>query len=93
MHTPDLKTGHSAFTPVGPTHDQLRLFQVTEGIDAEHALSKASQLLAEVHELVLDAAMGEPLSGAKAWLTLHALESSKALVDALGHQVQFRAGR
>lgn len=84
-----LPTGHATFSPVGPVKDHLHLFQVTPGIDADHALNKASELLAEVRELLLDAAMGAPLGGAKAWLTVHALESSKAIIDALLHEVTY----
>lgn len=63
-----LVTGHSTFNPIGPAHAPLHLFQVTPNIDAAPALSKASDLLAEIRELLLGAALGAPLKGAHAWL-------------------------
>jgi hypothetical protein len=80
-----LVTGHVPFSPIGLAHAPLHLFHVTPNVDAAPALSKASDLLAEIRELLLDAALGAPLKGAQAWLMLHALESSKAIVDALHH--------
>ncbi|WP_263260600.1 DUF3077 domain-containing protein [Pseudomonas sp. RIT-PI-S] len=90
MHTSNypnrLLTGHATFSLA---KHRLHLFQLSKGIDANYALNKASELLAEVRELVLDAAMGTPLSGSKAWLTLHALESSKAIVDSVWYELRF----
>ena len=63
-------------------------FSVRPGIDAEVALCKASDLLSIALEPVLGAAMGTPLEGNQAWLTHHALESAKAIIDALWATIQ-----
>lgn len=65
-------------------------FSVRQGVDAEVALCKASDLLSIALEPVLDAAMGTPLKDNQAWLAHHALESAKAIIDALWDELQLR---
>lgn len=65
-------------------------FSVRPGVDAEVALCKASDLLSIALEPVFDAAMGTPLKGNQAWLAHHALESAKAIIDALWAELQLR---
>lgn len=84
-----LVTTETAFSAVGPAAQKLTIFKVTDGIDAEHALEKASNLLDAILASIEDAAMGTAkLEGQPAWLTLHAAESTKAIIDALWDTLQ-----
>jgi hypothetical protein len=84
-----LATTENHFSPVGPAIEKLTMFKVTEGIDAEHALEKASNLLEIIVASIDDAAMGTTkLEGHHAWLALHAAESTKAIIDALWNTLQ-----
>lgn len=84
-----LVTTETAFAAVGTAAQKLTIFKVTDGIDAEHALEKASNLLEVIVASIEDAAMGTAkLEGHPAWLTLHAAESTKAIIDALWNTLQ-----
>lgn len=86
---PRLITSEDDFGAVGPAAEKLKIFKVTAGIDAEHALEKASNLLEVIIGSIDDAAMGtNKLEGHHAWLTLHAAESTKAIIDALWNTLQ-----
>lgn len=88
--SPCLVTTVKEFGPVGPAAEKLTLFRVAEGIDAEHALEKASALLEIIVGSIEDAAMGTTrFDGQQAWLTLHAAETTKAIIDALWNTIQF----
>ena len=79
-----LATTEKNFCRAGPAQEKLSMFKVVEGIDAEHALEKASSLMEVVMLSIDDAAMGvTELKGQHAWLVLHAVESAKAIIDAL----------
>lgn len=87
--TAQLITSDTAFSPVGLASDELNMFHVSEGISAEAALEKASNLLESILCILDDAAMGQAkLEGHHAWLTLHATESAKAIIDALWATIQ-----
>lgn len=66
------------------------MFKVVEGIDAEYALEKISNLMELVVLSIEGAAMdATKLEGHNAWLTLHAAESAKAIIDSLWATLQF----
>ncbi|WP_158541410.1 MULTISPECIES: DUF3077 domain-containing protein [unclassified Pseudomonas] len=82
-------TTEKEFSAVGPATEKLKIFKVAEGIDAEHALNKASDLLEIIVDSIEDAAMGTvKFDGHSAWLALHAAESAKAIVDALWNSLE-----
>jgi hypothetical protein len=84
-----LVTTENDFSPVGVATQKLTIFIVKEGIDAEHALEKASNLLEMIVGSIEDAAMGmTKFDGHQAWLTLHAAETTKAIIDALWNTLQ-----
>lgn len=84
-----LVTRETTFSPVGPAEEDLCIFKVNADISAENALEKASCLLQIVLHSIHDAAMGElKLEGHQAWLTHHAAESCKAIIDALWDTLQ-----
>ncbi|MGV8864751.1 MAG: DUF3077 domain-containing protein [Pseudomonas sp.] len=80
-----LITTEEKFSEIG---DQS-IFSVTPGIDAETALTKASNLLSTITDSIELAGMGTPLEGNQAWMVLHSLESAKAVIDALWATLQF----
>ncbi|WP_426149915.1 DUF3077 domain-containing protein [Pseudomonas sp. DC3000-4b1] len=88
-HTELGVTAHASFSLVGQVDKPCHIFQVTPGVQATQALHKASELMASVREMMIDAAVGMPFSEEKAGLTLHAVESCKAIIDALIHNLQF----
>ena len=59
------------------------LLAVRPGIPAAAALEQASNLLSMIIEPILAAGDGHPLEGNQAYLIHHALESAKAIVDAV----------
>ena len=84
-----LMTTEKEFGSVGPATEKLSIFKIAEGIDAEHALNKASDLLEIIVGSIEDAAMGTTkFDGQQAWLTLHAAESAKAIIDALWNTLE-----
>lgn len=84
-----LVTTETSFCPIGPVEKELRMFKVSADIDAESALEKASNLMQIVLQSIDDAAMGTvKLEGHQAWLTHHAAESCKAIIDALWDTIQ-----
>ena len=88
-----LVTTENDFCPVGPAQESLSIFRVVEGIDAEHALEKISNLMEVVVLSIESAAMSETkLEGHTAWLTLHAAESVKAIIDSLWDTLQLEQG-
>jgi hypothetical protein len=79
-----LATTPYTFCTVGPAVKKLKIFSVNGKIEAEHALEKASNLLEMLVMSLDDAAMEvTKLEGQHAWLTLHAAESAKAIIDSL----------
>ena len=67
-------------TGVSPLKD---LLAVRPGVPAAAALEQASNLLSMIIEPILAAGDGHPLEGNRAYLIHHALESAKAIVDAV----------
>lgn len=65
---------------VSPLKD---LLAVRPGVPAAAALEQASNLLSMIIEPILAAGDGYPLEGNQAYLIHHALESAKAIVDAV----------
>ena len=59
------------------------LLAVRPGVPAVMALEQASNLLSMIIEPILQAGDGHPLEGNRAYLIHHALESAKAIVDAV----------
>lgn len=59
------------------------LLAVRPGVPAAMALEQASNLLSMIIEPILEAGAGQPLEGTQAYLIHHALESAKAIVDAV----------
>lgn len=84
-----LITTETVFGVIGPVSEKLSIFKVAPGLDAELALEKASNLLEVIVASIEDAAMQTTkFEGQQAWLTLHAAESTKAIVDALWRTLQ-----
>ncbi|MCQ4280475.1 DUF3077 domain-containing protein [Pseudomonas stutzeri] len=59
------------------------LLAVRPGVPLAMALEQASNLLSMIIEPILEAGDGHPLEGSRAYLIHHALESAKAIVDAV----------
>jgi hypothetical protein len=59
------------------------LLAVRPGVPAAKALEQASNLLSMIIEPILEAGDGHPLEGNRAYLIHHALESAKAIIDAV----------
>lgn len=59
------------------------LLAVRPGVPAAMALEQASNLLSMILEPILEAGDGHSLEGNRAYLIHHALESAKAIVDAV----------
>lgn len=72
------------FRSCGHVSKNQLLFSVAPGVDMADALNSASDLLDAVCDPIFAAGMEEePLKGNSAWLVLHAIESAKAVIDAL----------
>jgi hypothetical protein len=88
-----LTTSSKGFGLVGCVDKKTRLFNVTDGIDAEDALERASAMM----EAIMDGLEGAAMNNGKfdcshAWLTLHAAESVKAIIDGLWKTLELSQG-
>jgi hypothetical protein len=79
LHIPPTKTlGTITFSTCGPSRQPL--FRVNPDIPIESALEHASNLLACIHELSLDAAMND--AGKQSiWAVHHLSDMAKAILD------------
>lgn len=59
------------------------LFSVNAGIDPHSALVHASMFLRCAYESAQHSVLPDPASSSFPWLTMHAVEAAKGLVDAL----------
>lgn len=59
------------------------LLAVRQGVPMNSALEKASCLLSLLRDPLGDVGMGNPMDPNTAYLLLHALESAKAIIDAV----------
>jgi hypothetical protein len=75
---PNKTLGTITFTPCGPSRQPL--FRVNPDIPIESALEHASSLLACIHELSLDAALGD-MGKQSAWAVHYLSDMAKAIVD------------
>jgi hypothetical protein len=75
---PTKTLGTITFTPCGPFRQPL--FRVNPDIPIESALEHASSLLACIHELSLDAALGDA-GKQSAWAVHYLSDMAKAIVD------------
>lgn len=60
-----------------------KLMSVRPGVPAKDALEEASSLLSMLFDALSAAGEGVAIEGNQAYLMLHALESSKAIIDAV----------
>nr|WP_048512602.1 DUF3077 domain-containing protein [[Pseudomonas] sp. BICA1-14] len=72
------------FYPCTAVHSSGRkLMSVRPGVSAKTALDEASSLLSMLSDALSAAGEGVAIEGNQAYLMLHALESSKAIIDAV----------
>lgn len=82
-------SGHK-FRSCGHVNKKQQLFSVVPGVDLADALNSASDMIDMTLDSIHAAGMGdEPLQGNSAWLVLHALESAKAVIDALHDAAEY----
>ncbi|MBC3951064.1 DUF6124 family protein [Pseudomonas folii] len=77
-HTSSTTLGTTTFSTCGPSRQPL--FRINPDIPIEYALEHASSLLACIHELSLDVAMGDA-GKQSVWAVHHLSDMAKAILD------------